>query len=226
MENDDKRRAQMLTSTLINCGFDIVHPFSLEDLDDSVLEHLPVEDLSGKMGYLVGNTSKMWDCFVEWLSQQPNWSEIVDPLDTFVERTIERCVGPDARIFWTHETKRYVVPVQRMAHQAGLAYLSAGQFNIHPQFGPWFALRAVVIMAGGAACNSRVSNPSTDAIEMESAALFNRLLESKATWQEWLSLRDLYGVGRTHRYSKEQIRYHYTRDKKVLFDEVERIKSS
>ena len=113
-----------------------------------------------------------------------------------------------------------------MAHQTGLAYLSAGQFNIHPHFGPWFALRAVVIVSGETECNSRVSNPSTEAIEVQSAALFNRLLESKATWQEWLSLRDLYEVGRTHRYSEAQIRYHYTRDKTVLWNEVERLQSS
>ena len=50
------------------------------------------------MGYLVGNTGNIGDCFIEWLSQQPNWSEIVDPLETFVEQTIERCVGPDAHV--------------------------------------------------------------------------------------------------------------------------------
>ena len=170
------------------------------------------------MGYLIGNTGNIWTPFIEWLSQQPNWSEIADPLETFVEETIEGCVGQDAHIFWTHETKRYIVPVQRMAHQTGLAYLSAGQFNIHPQFGPWFALRAVVIVSGETECNPPISNPSTDAIEVQSSALFNRLLESKATWQEWLSLRDLYKVGRTHRYSEAQIRYHYTRDKTVLFE--------
>lgn len=207
-------------------GFDIVHPFSLEELDESVLKHLPVEDSSGKMGCLVGNTGKIWDCFIKWLSQKPNWSEIVDPLETFVEEVIEECVGQDAILFWTHETKRYIVPVQRMAEQTGLAYLSAGQFNIHPHFGPWFALRAVVILSGETASNQNVSNPSTDAIEVQSADLFNRLLESKATWREWLTLRDLYDVGRTHRYSEAQIRYHYTRDKQVLFDEMERLQYS
>ena len=226
MGNENKRREEMLRNALSTSGFDIVHPFSLAALDDSVMEHLPVEESADKMGYLIGNTGNIWTPFIEWLSQQPNWSEIVDPLETFVEQTIKRCVGPDAHVFWTHETKRYIVPVQRMAHQTGLAYLSAGQFNIHPHFGPWFALRAVVIVSGETECNPRVSNPSTEATEVQSAALFNRLLESKATWQEWLSLRDLYEVGRTHRYSEAQIRYHYTRDKTVLWNEVERLQSS
>ena len=226
MENDGNDRESLLRRKLSTSGFDILHPFSVEDLDGSILKHLPVEDLSEKMGYLIGNTGNIWDCFIDWLGQQANWSEIVDPLETFVEETIERCVGQDALIFWTHETKQYIVPVQRMAYQTGLAYLSAGQFNIHPQFGPWFALRAVVIVSGQRNCNPKVSNPSTEDIEVESAALFNQLLESKATWQEWLSLRDLYEVGRTYRYSEAQIRYHYTRDKTVLFAEVERLQSS
>ena len=226
IENDAKNEGHMLSRTLSTSGFDIIHPFSLEDLDDSVMKHLPVGDSSDKMGYLIGNTGNIWTPFIEWLSQQPNWSKIVNPFETFVEETIVRCVGQNALIFWTHETKRYIVPVQRMAHQTGLAYLSAGQFNIHPQFGAWFALRAVVIVSGQTACNPRVVNPSGDAIEVQSAALFNRLLESEATWQEWLSLRDLYEVGRTHRYSEPQIRYHYTRDKAVLIDEVERLQSS
>ena len=226
MGNDSKRAEQAMRERLSNSGFDILHPFSLESLDASILRSLSIEDPSRKMGYLVGNTRKVWDCFIGWLTERSDWSEIDDPLDTFAQETIERCVGIGASIFWTRETEQYIVPVQRMAHQVGLAYLSAGQFNIHPHFGPWFALRAVVILSGEAAPNPPISNPSTNEIETESATLFNRLLESQATWQEWLSLRDLYDVGRMYRYSEAQIQYHYTRDKTVLFNEVERLQSS
>lgn len=225
MGNDSKRAEQAMRESLRFSGFDILHSFSLENLDDSILRSLSIDDSSKKMGYLVGNTGNIWEPFIKWLSQQSKWSEIGDPLETFVEQAIERCTGEDANIFWTHETKRYIVPVQRMAHQTGLAYLSAGQFNIHPDFGPWFALRAVVILPGETAQNHLISNPSTDEIEIESANLFNQLLERQATWQEWLSLRDLYDVGRAHRYTEAQIRYHYTRDRTVLFNEVERLQS-
>ena len=222
---ESKGSEQMLKSKLQQSGFDIVHPFSFDALDDSVLEYLPIKNLSGKMGFLVGNTGSIWDDFIEWLSQRLRWSEIVDPFETFIEETIERCVGQKTLIFWTHETKRYIIPVQRMAHQTGLAYLSDGQFNIHPRFGPWFALRAVVIVSGTMSSNQVIPNPSTEDIETTSKAMFNRLLQSNATWQEWLSLRDLYIVGRTHRYSEEQIRYHYTRDKTVLLQEMDRLRT-
>ena len=84
----------------------------------------------------------------------------------------------------------------------------------------------MVILSGETVCNPNVLNPSTDAIEIQAAAMFNQLLESKGTWQEWLSLRDLYEVGRTHRYSEAQIRYHYTHDQMVLLNEVDRLQSS
>eukprot|EP00757_Euglenozoa_sp_SAG-D1_P013647 gene13647-21265_t len=47
---------------------------------------------------------------------------------------------------WAHETERYVVPVQHLAQASGLAHLSQGYLNIHPTYGPWFALRALLIV--------------------------------------------------------------------------------
>ena len=223
MRNDGNTPEQEMRDCLRINGFDVVHPFSLNGLDESILRSLSIDDCSGKMGYLIGNTSKIWDPFIKWLSQRADWSKMVNPLETFVEQTIENCVGNHEGLFWTHETEQYIVPVQRLAHQSGLAYLSAGQFNIHPHFGPWFALRAVLILSGEAIQNHSVSNPSTNALEIQAAALFERLLQSQGTWEEWLSLRDLYDVGREHRYSDEQIRYHYTRDKAVLFNEVNKL---
>lgn len=35
-------------------------------------------------------------------------------------------------------------------------------------------------------------------------------------WQLWLAVRDACPVGRSHRYSDAQIRYHYTKDREVL----------
>ena len=225
MEKNSKMIDQEMRNSLSACGFDIVHPCSLANLEESILSSLSIDDPSGKIGYLVGNTRTVWDPFIKWLSQRPEWSDIVDPLETFVEQSIERCAGNHSGLFWTHETEQYIVPVQRMAHQSGLAYLSAGQFNIHPRLGPWFALRAVLIVPGEDVdgTNSLIPNPCTNAIESQAAALFDRLLQKKGTWEEWLSLRDLYDVGREYRYSDEQIRYHYTRDKTVLFEEVNKV---
>ena len=228
MMNTDGLIRANLQDRLMSFGFDILHPFSLEGIDEELLNSLSVDDPTNTTGYLIGNTASIWEPFIMWLAQQANWSDIGDPLETYVEEIIEQCVEIDhagVRIFWTHETERYVLPVQRIAHSTGLAYLSAGQFNIHPRFGPWFALRAVVVFSGETNQNSSVSNPSSDSIEGKAAALFNHLLAHHASWQEWLSLRDLYTVGRAYRYSAAQIQYHYTRDKTVLFDEIQRLDS-
>ena len=80
MDNDNKRRDKMWRKALSTSGFDIVHPFSLNELDDSVMEHLPVEHSSDKMGYLIGNTRTIWMHFIEWLSQQPNWSGVSESI--------------------------------------------------------------------------------------------------------------------------------------------------
>ena len=226
MENDGKNGEQM-SRNLHAMVLISWHPFSLEDLDDSVMEHLPMLKTHqtrwgtwSAIQVIFGTSSS------RWLSQQPNWSEIVNPFETFVEETIEECVGPDAFIFWTHETKQVYCPSSKDAPIKRDWHISVQVSLISIHFGPWFALRAVVIVSGHTDCNLEVSNPSSEAIEIQSAALFNRLLNSNATWQEWLSLRDLYDVGRKYRYSEPQIQYHYTHDQMVLLNEVERLQSS
>jgi hypothetical protein len=88
-------------------------------------------------------------------------------VDTYVAReteaAVERCCPPAAsaaaaaaapssaaphRVFYSHETKPgRLVAVQRMAHVAGVAHLDERcHLSIHPKFGPWFALRAVVVL--------------------------------------------------------------------------------
>ena len=111
-----------------------------------------------------------------------------------------------------------------MAHESGLAFLSAGQMNIHPQFGPWFALRAVVIVSADPVSNHSVVNPSTPGVEIAAGSLFQSLLKTTNSWDEWLRLRDLYEVGKEYRYSESQIQYHYTHDKMVLFKEIDKAK--
>ena len=37
----------------------------------------------------------------------------------------------------------------------------------------------------------------------------------------WAALRDVGGIGREHRYSDDQIHYHYTKDKALLMRAVE-----
>ena len=44
----------------------------------------------------------------------------------------------------------------------------------------------------------------------------------KTHWRDWLRLRDVYDVGKEHRYTEAQIQYHYTHDKAVLAEALMR----
>ena len=38
----------------------------------------------------------------------------------------------------------------------------------------------------------------------------------RENWRSWVAIRDACPLGKAHRYSDEQIRYHYTKDIKLL----------
>ena len=58
------------------------------------------------------------------------------------------------RIFWGHQERDGVIggpslELQRMASAAGVAYWDQSScLSLHPKYGPWFALRAVVVFDG------------------------------------------------------------------------------
>ena len=138
---------------------------------------------------------------------------------------------PRAQCFWTHELRDYLVPVQKLCHHTGLAFLSKGHFNIHPTYGPWFGMRALVVFPEDIQPPLRPAvNPNSEDMETRIAEHFARLVARasegldgrhiRTSWREWLGLRDLYRFGREHRYSDAQVRYHYTKDKTVLQAEL------
>lgn len=219
-------------------GFDIVHPFPLEDLimDNAHFERLSQRFGGAKTGLLIGNTRALWTHFLGWLEATPDWSSSAHPLDDYALQVITQAAEAhlhQAHLFWTHELKDYIVPVQKLCHQSGLAYLSQGRFNVHPQYGPWFGMRAFVAVPSdlGVPLLPAV-NPSTPAIEDQVATRFEALrarasggLRSthiRTSWEDWLELRDLYEVGRAYRYTAPQVRYHYTKDQTVLAGELAR----
>ncbi|KDD74147.1 hypothetical protein H632_c1532p0 [Helicosporidium sp. ATCC 50920] len=114
---------------------------------------------------LVGNSRALWPRFLAACSAhllaQP------DPLNSYVEEAVEAAVdeafGPlpppaahPRRIAWAHRPFEDVcfaparfVAIQRAASVSGLAHLdSSSCLCVHPRWGPWFALRALVLLDG------------------------------------------------------------------------------
>ncbi len=127
-----------------------------------------------------------------------------------------------ADVVFAHEPPPRRLPMQRLASMVGLAPLSPGQLLAHRELGPWFALRAVVLVdaPGPEGEAPRVTEPcgSCDApcrAAFEQACAVTDALEDHARlperWEPWLGVRDACPVGRAHRYCLPQIEFHYAR---------------
>ena len=219
-----------LASQLHGSAVDLVHAFRLSELSMPLPAALPALLEGAQTGLLVGNTRVIWPHFLSWLAAHPSWQTWDDPLDAYAEEVVSEAVDahlPGARVLWTHETQAYVVPAQRLCHASGFAHLSKGHFNVHPTYGPWFALRALVVIPEDLRPPVRAAiDPSSPEVEARAARRLEQLCAQasdglnsqhiRTTWVDWLALRDLYEIGRAHRYCADQVRYHYTKDKTVL----------
>lgn len=191
---------------LAHAGFDIAHPFDPAiTADDPALAH--IAGFGNRRALLIGNTRALWSPFVAARAADADLDRDPHPLDRYTEQTIAREFA-GAPMWFAHV--RYggaFLPFQRLAVLTGFAARAPTQLVIHPVYGPWFALRAVVVSEG---------NPPSWSPELPSyrcsgscEAVFRSACES-TDWRDWLAVRDACAVGREFRYSDDQIAYHYS----------------
>jgi methylmalonic aciduria homocystinuria type C protein len=197
---------------LADLGFDIAHAFD----PARVAELVPLQK---SRGILVGNTRALWPPFVAAVHADRELAASPDPLDHYVERSIAAAF-PGAPAWFSH--RRYdgaFLPFQKLAVATGLGVLAPTQLVIHPIYGPWFALRAIVLVDGDPPpppAPASVTCCNGDCAARLDAALVSR------DWRAWLAVRDACNVGRAYRYSDEQITYHYTKNRSLLASELSR----
>ncbi|MEO6775433.1 MAG: hypothetical protein ABI467_20900 [Kofleriaceae bacterium] len=190
---------------LADAGFDVT-----QELD---LGATGVAGLSGR-GLLVGNTRALWPIFLAARSADPALLASRDPLDLYTEQTFARGF-PGARVWFSHRPyDGAFLPFQRIAVAAGLGALAPTQLVIHPIFGPWFALRALVALDGP----PPPPQPRPVAAYRCTRDCEARLAEAVQThdWHAWLAVRDACCVGRGYRYGDSQLAYHYTKALELL----------
>ncbi len=184
-----------------------------------------------RLGLLVGNTRALWLPFVAARHSLPH----TDPLEAYVERTIDEVVtsshteavrthasdvatanhasaATGTTVLYSHQ--RYdamFLPFQHLAVATGFAAMNAAGLAIHPTYGPWFALRAVITVEPSAelaipALLAPIAKPCTCTGACEAALVKAR--GDLRDWRAWLAVRDACTL-RDHRYSDEQIRFHY-----------------
>jgi methylmalonic aciduria homocystinuria type C protein len=210
---------------------DLLFPRSLEALRNEC-SAFEIELAREPFGMLVGNTRAMWPKFLLAVRSQPALQRAKDPLDTWVEERITGAVarwGRGASIYYAHQPLgRGYLPLQRWAQILGALALSPSHLSVHCDYGPWVALRALVIFdteCDVVSAARPVHEPCSNCAA-PCRALFERAARrSNETvgvervvgyWQDWLAVRDACPVGTEFRYGEDQIRYHYCRDRSVL----------
>jgi methylmalonic aciduria homocystinuria type C protein len=225
-------------------GLEVVRPFSVARYNRVVQEQrlglrpLPTAGKQDCVGVLVGNSKEIWGTFLDWLDGQPLDLLRADPLDTFVKRVVKEAVDQsfedgdgENSIFWATDSGDRLVALQRIAELSGLACLDLNtHLCIHPEFGAWFSLRAAIVLLNTDVADveqlgichdpplsSEVLLTQTErdtAQELFQAAL--KAANEQDSWNRWLAVRDSVTLGREHRFSDKQIRYHYCKDSDVL----------
>jgi methylmalonic aciduria homocystinuria type C protein len=197
-------------ATLTAAGFDLAHAF-----DAAAAAREPGLGLvagDARLGLLIGNTRALWPPFTAALGD-PALAAEADPLDRYTERTIDAAFAdagtPDrpARIYYGH--RRYggaFLPLQRLAAMTGLGALAPNHLVIHPIYGPWFALRAIVVLEGDPPAHRPIPLPCRC-----DAACGAALAQAQRTmaWRDWLAVRERCAL-QAWRYSDAQIHFHYS----------------
>ena len=194
---------------LADAGFDLVHAFdAAAAAREPGWEHLAKPARTTPVGLLVGNTRAMWPRFIAAM-RDPSLAVESDPLDRYTERTLEAAF-PGAPIEYGHRIYgETFLPFTRLAVATGLGALAASNLVIHPVYGPWFALRAV-ILARGQPPPVRLPIAAPCTCVPACRTTLDAALAS-TSWEAWLAVRDACRL-RAWRYPEEQIRYHYTKE--------------
>lgn len=214
---------ELLSDKLRAGGLDLMASTTVQAYNDRVpLDFaLPDFDRTSTAVIVVGNTASLWP-HLGPIWDLPEYRN--DPVDTYTTKVINDVVADTVDVAYevrfSYEAPPRRVAIQRLAQLAGLAWLGDSNLSVHPTYGPWIAWRAAIVVDA----DGRVADPigptcdcSTGCLPAFNAAISGGTPESKAEfeheWEKWLAFRDACPVGREHRYSDEQIRYHYTEDR-------------
>jgi len=184
---------------------------------------------------LIGHGGKqMWEVL-----QASEFRGATDPIDFFsVDRVVQWLTkaAPELRYEIIYPNSQQVVPLQALGELAGWHHASPFRIGINQIWGSWFAYRVAVLadtgfmpttsMALGSPCHSCSDKPClsgcpADALADSKLSLQRcvdyRLQEGSSCKRQCLS-RLACPVATEHRYTLEQIKYHYGRSLQSIED--------
>ena len=179
----------------------------------------------GARGVLVvGNGGRaLWDEF----TRSPERALGENPLDAYTRRVLAEaaraCEPPAAVAFYADKRDGAYLPLVALAERAGFGAPSRLGVLIHREFGPWLAIRGVLLVADALrdperapfapcvgcpapcarACRGRVVGPQT----LDAAGCYQTRLSDPGC-AATCDARSACVVGRAHAYSREQLAHH------------------
>jgi hypothetical protein len=209
----------------------------IADGKDSVLNLLPPNHLV----VCAGHSRKKWEAAKKLLAEK-----VEHPFDCMSEEAAEALLHecaqlgqgerggevPSSQVFYSHSSDPFLVSFQRLAVATGVGVLHPETHLIlHPQFGPWIALRfALVLRVPGAedahSLEEYISSAREEHPELlrdargfcldsdESRRAVDVLQTSTSTCRSYdvstfLKARKSFLVGKSFMYDEEQMAYHY-----------------
>ncbi|AKU92008.1 hypothetical protein [Vulgatibacter incomptus] len=217
-----------LAERLLPAGLDLVHAFDASLYNEAIRQHarltpLPLFERERALAVLVGNTRELWPRFVEAYRASPELKRHPHPIDHYVTETVSACARDlPARIEvrFSHEGGSRLVSMLHVAQASGFAHRGPAHLAIHPEHGPWIALRAVIVVDADAPPPSPPdAEPACASCSAPCQKALARAMSSPAaTWRDWVAVRDACPVGHPSRYDEPQLRYHYTKSRADLDD--------
>ncbi len=189
---------------------------------------------------LIGNTAHAWPAFRAALTATPDLSRHPHPFDTWTVASLTDALTPafvhrhDLR--FSFEPPPHTFAAIHLAEATHLAHRGPAGLAVHPVYGPWFGLRAALLIdlphppshpsppshalptaPTPSPCDACPTRPCVPALDLALAASKNTTGHPiRDHWRPWLAVRDACPVGRDHRYSDPQIRWHYAHDRDAL----------
>jgi cyanocobalamin reductase (cyanide-eliminating) / alkylcobalamin dealkylase len=223
-----QRLAERFASGCAEAGLDLTHPFNVRQYNFQAWENERLFDFErpDALGILVGNTKQLWPVFTRAVREDPALQGEPHPLDSYVTARLRALAtatfGHRSQLIFSHATAPKAFPIQRLAEAVDFAGLSPSHLSVHPQHGPWIALRAVVVVdvAGPPLAPAELARPCRGCSAPCVPALKRALSVSTPPVsaasiaehaREWIAVRDACPVGRSSRYGEEQLTYHYVK---------------
>lgn len=228
--------AALLTQLAAACeaaGFDLFATTTLGSYERRVPKayHLELGWPDDRALALIGNSRAAWPRFIAALdcnlaSGAPLRTH-PHPFDTWTTLRLTSALAPASA--YRHALRfAYSGPPNHfaalhLAEAAGLAHRGPAGLGVHPTFGTWFGLRAALAID----LPWREATPAPDlcspcpapckaALDAALSASTGGGHPVRDHWRPWLAVRDACPVGREHRYTDAQIRWHYAHDPSAL----------